>query len=57
MGVTRHPGRALLHVYVKPTRAGGKYQARVTDPHTGKDVKFTSTTVEKAVQGARGAAK
>ena len=48
---------ALLRVYVRPTRTGGKFQARVTDPRTGRDVKFTAVTVEKAVRGARGAVK
>lgn len=55
MGVTRHPGRALLRVYVRPAKRG--VQARVTDPRTGRDVKFTSDTVEKAVRGARKIAK
>ena len=31
-------------------------QARVTDPRTGRDVKFTASTVEKAMRGARGVA-
>lgn len=52
--MTRHPGPALLRVYVRPTRTG--VQARVTDPRTGRDVKFTASTVEKAMRGARGVA-
>jgi hypothetical protein len=48
----RRPGRALATTYVRPT-APGKYQVRVRDAHTGRDVKATSNSIESAIKIAR----
>jgi hypothetical protein len=48
----RRPSQALTTTYVHPT-SPGKFQARVRDASTGRDVKVTSGTVEEAVKTAR----
>ncbi len=50
--MVRRPGQALITTYVKPT-SQGKFQARVKDPHTGKDVKVTATSITRAIKKAR----
>jgi nucleoid DNA-binding protein len=48
----RRPGRALATTYVRPT-SPGRYQVRVRDARTGRDIKVTSDTIKAAVETAR----